>query len=274
MLADPFVAPQQLIIEPKETGWTVGVLDDTNVVLLNGKPIEGAAMLLNSGDRITIGHTDLVVYSNDHPVEPTRKLPLSSWVGPGRVGPLVAICALVGICVLDGFLDYLQFSVDLEWDKYAYGSLFAAAFVVVWAGVWSMAGRVLRHQPYFWTQLSATLLVYVGLTIIYPLVGFAEFATGSVNTGKVATYLVAFLGLFALLKLNLFFATNIRRTYGAAFVVSCMVIGLTFAGMRFAEEDFKPEPIYSKVVRPPFAHISAEHSIDEFFDAAKSSVAW
>lgn len=271
VLADPYVAPQQLVFEPGETEWTLRVLDETNEVLLNDKLVGGAGTALNSGDRITIGRTDLEVFTEDHPLEPTRKLPLSSWVGPGRVGPLLALGALAGISIVDGILDYFQFSVDLEWEKYAYASLFLAVTILAWAGAWSIAGRVLRHQPHFWEQLLATMLVYVGLMLIYPLVGYAEFITGNVTTGQVANYLVALGGLIALLKLNLFFATNIRNTSSTAVIVSCLLVGLTFAALRFAEEDFEPDPVYSSIVKPPFAHITADRSIDEFLDAATST---
>jgi pSer/pThr/pTyr-binding forkhead associated (FHA) protein len=273
VLGDPFVAPEQIVIEQIETGWTVRVLDGTNEVLLNGNPISGAGTVLNSGDSITIGRTDIEVYGEDHPVEVTRKLPFSSWASPGRVMPLVAFGALACVSIADGLADYLQLSTDLEWDTYAYESLFAAVTILVWSGVWSIAGRVLRHQPYFWMQLLATMLVYVALIIIYRLVGFAEFVTGSVSIGRTANYLVAFGGLVVLLKFNLFFATNIRKTLHVAVVISCLVIGLIFARLQFAEDNFEPEPIYSGVVRPPFMHVATDRSIDEFISTAATASA-
>ena len=271
VLGDPFVAPEQIIIKSVGTGWTVRVLEETNPVLLNGSPVSGADKELNSGDRITVGRTDLEVYGVDHPVDAARKLPLSSWASPGRVTPLAALGALACISIADGFADYLQFSIDLEWGSYAYSSLFAAAVILVWSGVWSIAGRLLRHQPHFWVQLVATTLVYAGLIVVSPLLGLAEFITSSVSIGQAANYVVAFGGLVVLLELNLFFATNVRKTLHVAVVVSSLVVGLSFAVAQYVDDDFEPEPIYSDVVRPPFMHVTGDSSIDEFLGSAATA---
>ena len=268
VLADPFVAPEQIVIERAPSGWMLRVLDDTNDVLRNGASVGPAGVMLESGDRITLGRTDLEVYDESHRLEPTRKLPLSFWVSPGRVSARLALGALAGISIVDASLDFLQLSSDLEWHKYAYASLSAALIILVWAALWSVAGRVLRHQPQFWVQLLATLFVYLGLILLDPLFGLLRFVTGNVTIDLAANSLLVFIGLVVLLRLNLFFATNVRHTLRAAFVTSAMVVGLTLLASQIAKDDFEAEPVYSNIVRPPFMHLVADRSIDDFLAAA------
>lgn len=268
VLSDPFVAPGQLRLVCSEDGWTVEVLDRTNAVVLNGTPVSGATARIASGDRLTVGRTDLMVFAGDHPVDPTRKLLLTSWLESSRVGPLVAFGVLGLVCFLDVVTEFLQSAVDLEWKQYAYGGLFSAAVSILWAGAWAIAGRVLRHQPHFFAQLLVTSLVSVGLTVTYPWADYLEFFSSSVTVGRAASYVTALLALGVLLNLNLLFATNLRHTSRVAFAISCAIVGLVFAGERYSKEDFEVEPSYSDVVKPPFAQLAATQSIDALLQRA------
>ncbi len=264
VINDPFVAARQLLLACGDNGWTVQILDRTNAVTLNGETIVGETAAIASGDRLTIGRTDVLLFDEYHPVDPTRKLLLSSWLAPNRVGPLIAFGVLGLVCALDVAAEFLQSAVDLEWKQYAYAGLFSAAVSLLWAGAWAITGRVLRHQPNFFAQLLVTALVSAGLTVIYPWADYIEFATSSVTVGRATNYLIALGSVGLLLKLNLLFATNLRRTTQVAFAVSSVIVGLVYAGERYAETEFEAEPVYSAVVKPPFAHITANRSIDAF----------
>lgn len=271
VLADPFVAPHQLRFDCIEEAWAVAILDQTNPVFINGEAVVGEVTTVRAGDRITVGRTDVLLFSEDHPVESTRKLLLSSWITSGRVGPFLAFGVLIALSTFEGVTDFFQSSVDLEWEDYAYGGLFYIAAIVLWAGIWSVVGRLLHHQPQFLVQLLATSLVSGVTTLLYPLSGYLEFFTGSVTAGEAANYLIAIAILTGLLKLNLFFATNIHNTWRAALVVSCVLFGLVFASSRYEEEDFEAEPVYSSVVKPPFAHVRGDRSIEDLLNTVSST---
>ena len=270
VLADPFVAPRQLRFDVTEQGWNIAILDQTNPVFVNGEAILTTGTAVHPGDRITVGRTHVRLFSEDHPVEPTRKLLLSSWITPGRVGPVLAFATLLALATFDGVTDFFQSSVDLDWEDYGYGALFYVAAIVLWAGIWSIVGRVLRHQPQFLVQLLATSLITGLATLSYPLAGYLEFFTSSVTVGEAANYLIAVAILTGLLKLNLFFATNIRDTWRAALVASCVLFALVFASNQYEEEDFEAEPVYSRVVKPPFAHVRSDQSIENLLDAVSN----
>jgi hypothetical protein len=267
-LADPFVAPHQLILECVDDIWRVTVLEKINAVLLNGVPIRDDWAPVKTGDKLTVGRTDLALYAEDHVLEPTRKLLLSSWITPGRIGALLAFGVLGAVCAMDVIVEFLQSSVDLKWKDYAYGSVFAATLIVIWAGVWAIAGRVLRHQPHFFVHLLATALVSGVSTFLVPLAGYLDFLTSNPALTEISYYLLGF-GIFAvLLKLNLFFATNIRRTSVTAVVISAMLAGLIFVANRYGKDDFESEPEYAQTVKPPFAHLTRDRSPEEFLEAA------
>jgi hypothetical protein len=270
ILADPYVAPQQLLFERGEDGWRVRVLDRTNEVCLNGRALAENVEPLRSGDRLTVGRSELVVYADDHPVEATRRLLLAPGNGRWRAGPAVAFAALALVCTFDVVTEFYATSSDLEWRRYAYAGLFYAALLTIWAGLWAVAGRLLRHQPHFSAQLLATVAVSFGLSLVYPAADYLDFLTGSALVGQCAYYVIGLGDLTLLLRANLLLATNLRHAGLAALCVAGMAVGLVFAAQRFAQEDFDPEPTYSSVVKPPFAHVTRDLSVDEFLARVRS----
>lgn len=268
VLADPYVAPRQLLLECASTGWLVTVLDRTNEVLLNGQPLLADSAAIASGDRLTVGRTELLLFSDDHPMEPTRTLLLASGARRRRVGPALAFGVLALVCIFDVVTEYYSGAITLEWHRYGYAGLFYAALLTVWAGSWAVAGRLLRHQPHFSAQLVATALISLALSFVHPLADYLEFLTSSATVSRIAYYVIGIGALTALLRANLLLATNVRHTTAAALVVAGMVVGLIYAAQRFAAEEFSTEPEYSAVVKPPFAHVSRDLSIEEFLAQA------
>ena len=169
VLTDLHVAPRQIEFLRLGDGWYMTALDHTNPVLLNGVEIGRDSERIESGDKITIGRTHLTLYSADHPVEKTRELVWSSWLHRHSRGFVLPFLALLVFCLVDSSMEFYQNSVDLEWKEYGYAALVGAIFVVVWAGLWSLAGRLLRHQQAFGLQLMATSLVCLGLAILTPV---------------------------------------------------------------------------------------------------------
>lgn len=268
VLTDPYVAPRQLLLERSETGWRVSVLERSNEVLLNGQPLLADSATVDSGDRLTVGRTELLLFADDHPVEPTRTLLLASAANRRRLGPALAFAVLALVVTFDVVTEYYSSAIDLEWRRYGYAGLFYAALLTVWAGLWAIAGRLLRHQPHFSAQLVATALVSLALTCVYPLADYLEFLTSNVNVSTFAYYVIGLAALTALLRANLLLATNLRHTTAAALVVAAMVVGLVHAAQRFAEEEFASEPEYSDVVMPPFTHLTRDLSIEAFLARA------
>ncbi len=268
VLDDPFVAAEQLRFVRDDHSWYVEVLERTNPVLLNGSPLRDPRARLNSGDQITVGRTDLSVYDEAHPVDPPRRLAFSSWLSAHRVGPWLALMVLFVVGGLDALAEFLTQSADLDWQKPAYGVLFSAAFIAVWAAVWALLGRALRHQPHYFAHLLVSALVSFGMTLLLPLAALAEFASSSEKLGEIATFGVAVLGLSVLLGLNLFLATNLRRTARTALLFSVCVAGLVYLGSHHEDAPFQAEPVYSALVLPPFMHVTGERPIEDFIGSA------
>ncbi len=264
VLKDPYIGARQLYFYKKEDLWFLQVLDNTNPVLINGQPVSENSVVINSGDQLTVGRSNLSLYSSDQAVEPARKLWLASWLHKNSIGVFTLILILAAVCLFDGFYEYIQYSKTHEWKEYVIDALVGGLAIVIWSACWALVGRLIRHQPHFNQHLLASTAVFAGSIIVYPLVDYLEYWSGSLVLSEIANYLIALIVLIFLLKFNLFFSTNIRKTTSVSVIVSFLMVGFIYGITLFERNDFEHYPVYSQVLKPPFAHFATNVSPENF----------
>lgn len=271
VLTDLHVAPKQVKCYQDSGQWYIAVLDITNPVLLNGKPIHLEPTPINSGDTITIGRTNISLFSENHSVERTKKLALSSWLYRAPKGYTVPFLLLLFVCCFDAFASYLQDSTNLEWKEQASAALLLGFCIILWSGLWSLAGRLFRHQQSFRSQLISTSIVCLMLSVITPITPYLEYFTNSLSVREIADYSIAFFSLTILFRLNLFFSTNIKNTLAVSVIFSGAIIALTYCTSNFLNEDkFSYTPEFSTVLKPPLANIRDSVSVNTYFHDLES----
>ena len=268
VLTDPYVAPDQICITRVDEKWMIQVLDQTNPVYINGVPVDEDIIEVISGDRLTLGRTTLSIFSENHKMEPTRKLLLASWLHRDTIGLLYPILAVLFVACMEGFLDYVQFSSSKDdWKEYLGLGIIATFVLFAWASLWAIAGRIFRHQHHFPAQLLATALIYGVLVLALILVGYVEYATSSLFVAQFLGYSISFLAFAWLLRINLLFATNVKRAVAVSVAVSGICIFFVIAMTNIYKADFNANPYHSESLKPPFAHITGDESIDDYFAA-------
>lgn len=256
VLTDPYVAPQQLRIYrygvgSDELSWHINILDATNPVLVNGEPVESATQSVKPGDSITVGRTTMRLYSDEHEVEPTRKLLVSSWLHTAAKNAWIPVCLFALVCLTDSLFNYAFSNTDGEWKEHGISTIAGMGLLLGWAGFWSVVGRVLRHQPHFSYQLLVTTLIAAIGLLLTPIELFAEFLTDSTRTRTLIAYVFGAVLLAYLLNYNLFFATNIKHTAVLAICFSAGLFLLEYLFTMPEENVFNSVPQYSNILLPP-----------------------
>lgn len=267
VVTDLYVDPEQLVFYRSPAGWKVKVMDETNPALLNGGVIDKEGSLIRSGDRLTVGRTQLRVYASDHAVESTHKLIVSSWLGHGRSHPLFAFLMLLFAVSAVSFISYQEQSTELVWNVLLLAALYTGLAIVIWAGIWALVGRLLRHQPNFTAQLGLTALITGISTLATPLAGYVEYAANSLLLGEIAMWSILLVTWSALLRANLMFATNLKHYSLIAVFATSAILAISFSTLMFSKEEFNYTPDYSTVLKPPFAHLSANQDAKHFRDS-------
>lgn len=272
ILGDPHVSPAHLIVRSRssssgeEQGWIVEDIGRENGMYSRklAKVVDQAR--LDPGDEIVIGHTRLRFLSPDHPVAATKLLvpthpffqriekPVNAW-------SILLVCAMIFTAHV-----YMTSIEDVSILKLASGSLGFLLTAFAWAGAWAFIGRMIKHKTQFAAQLSLVLLFLVaGLMSV----NVSEYAGYSFNSVIVEIIVVAILlsGLgTAFLVGNMTLATNVSLRKRIA-VCSSIFLGiiaiLTLLYYSFKDE-FNPNPIYFSTLKPPFAKVLPNRSVDQF----------
>lgn len=265
VLIDPYIAANQICFSQREGQWFIDILDDKNPVLINGQVIVDNTQV-QSGDKLRVGRTSLVLYFDDHEVESTRKLLLSGWLHHDNVGLLLPSLILLGVCLLGGLIDTLQVSTVYEWKEYTFFTLVSALMIVAWAAVWSITGRLLRHEHHFSSQLLITSVAAGLYTLLEPLANYAEYFSSSETVGELVAYFLGLVVFSGLLKFNVMFATNIIKSTFTGLIASFGIVIFFYVMASFEQAEQANEPQFSSVLKAPFAHITSDDSIDEYFE--------
>lgn len=262
---DSFVAAHQFRIRVEDSGVKVEIIDPVNPIFINGRLIETPSRMAKIGDIVSVGRTQIALLTEHSEVAPTRQQFVSSWSRAGKISPVLALIALLVYSGTESFATFFQTSTDLEWREPAYMTLFSAATLFVWAGVWALAGRLLKHQSLFFVQLFLTAVISGAFIFVSPIAEYIDFNANDTTAGEIANYVIGFLFLVVLLKINLSVATNLQNSTQAAVLSGLFLFGLTFAGVRYYEGEFSQEQVYPSTIKPPFAVTRSPISIDDYF---------
>lgn len=264
ILSDPYIAPQQAQFYYTDVGWRLRINDNANRILHNGKVVEQDDLAIQPGDSLTLGRTELRIYSEDFAVEETRQLLVSRWLHSSSVGvlaPLMALAAmlLIGLCSF-----YLEDSSEFEWKYYSYFAMAVAGFALLWAGGWALASRLLRHQHHFGQHLlvTASALGIVEVSNILP--SYLGFMLSSPATEYYLLLLIGFVLFAFMLRYHLFFASHIQRPLRAGLITSAVLMLSVMGLYNMTNEMGVSDKKYSDRLQPGFMYPVGSTDVDGF----------
>ena len=264
ILSDPYIAPQQAQFYFNESGWRLRILDQTNPVLHNGKVVEQDELAVQPGDSLTLGRTELRIYSEDFPVEETRQLLVSRWLHSSSVGVLAPLLALAAMLFTGLFSFYLEDSSEFEWKYYSYFAMAVAGFALLWTGGWALASRLLRHQHHFGQHLLVTACTLGIIEISNILPSYFGFMLSSPAIEYYLLLLISFVLFAFMLRYHLFFATNIKRPLRAGFIASAVLLFSVSGLYSLMNETGVSDKHYSDSLQPGFMYPVGNTDVDGF----------
>ena len=268
VLQDPYVAANQFRLRKNHSGWFVDILDDTNPVFINGKPVKQSQTEIHSGDWLSIGRTVLRVIKEDQEVEPVRKMIFSNWYHIGRWEMFISISLLVLTTFFFMMLmEYLQQYSEIKWQNLIASPLILLAFLTLWAMVWAIVGRILRHQNQFFIQFLITTVIFLAGSLVEIFFSPVAYLFNSQTLGFVIEWGMSFLVLTILLYFNYSIATNLNHPLRTSAVVSTLILIVIFGLYELEKDSFQGYPDYMQDLYPPAFNLKKEKSINDYINS-------
>ena len=267
VINDLYVCPVHALIERDEHGRLLARdLDSVNGMRDGADGVRVKELEIHSGTPFRIGHTTLRYCSVDHPLAPTLVDREPKLYAPAS--PYVAIVpALVVflLLTLDSFLSSIE---HLTVAKIVSEPLTTLSMLLVWSGLWSLAGRIVVSHFHFSRHVAVACGAVLAFLLLNTSAEWTEFMLPAFPALWVAGFFGSGLILAALVYGHLGFASMMRRRsrLWASLLVSCAAIGLSMV-IDFANRSrFTNVMEYSGLVKPLDAAWLPANSIEEFID--------
>ncbi|MEE9492940.1 MAG: FHA domain-containing protein [Gammaproteobacteria bacterium] len=264
ILDDLYIDETQLVFQYVDEHWELQLTNPTNPVMVNDKTVNTHTLQINSGDRLTLGRTQIEAITGNQSIEKTHKLFQSSWLGQFISRPGIALFLIFLASAFAALEAYQILVTKIEWNTLFSTALIFAAVLFFWAATWALTGRLLRHQPNFFAQLGFTALAILAMQFVSPLQEWIEYALNSTLVGEVLLWSIILGFLALLLYFNLLYATNIKHVSLTAFITSAAIVLFSYAIAQFNQDTFDSDPNIANLLSPPFTRLSEDKTVQEY----------
>ena len=269
IIADSYVGSSQLILTPSEDNkycWKLTIVDHTNPVLLNRKKPEGSECGLQSGDSLTIGRTTITFYNEDHVISDTKAFSFANWLHNHQLNPLFACLMLLALFAITLIMSILDTSVDLEWGKYSAIAMIPVALSFIWASGWSLIGRFLKTDYYYFSHVFLTAFCFSLLMLSGEVYSYFDYIFSSVLVGELVDLSISILIFGLLISFNLALVSNGSRPLRSGMLSSACIVGLITAVIYLYADDYENEPSHTATIKPSYVPTPAPQNVDRFIE--------
>ena len=252
IIADPYVSAHHLRLQLHQQGWLVEDLASENGVRYQ-RQTRDETEHVQSGDQLRIGHTELHIYHDEHPVGQALKID-SGEVRLAFLGRhFIWSFLLVVSCVILLLSAYQHSFSEYKLLPILQPVLWSVLGVAIIAAIWALVGRLIKHRTYFPAHLSIWFLFGLGLQ-------FAEYCAGVIgynaSSGMLQIILSKSLNFFLLLVAigaSITLATTLLSNKRLWISVGAAGLLLSFqlAGEVQWDRDFSSSPKYYAQLQSP-----------------------
>ena len=268
IIADPYVCPHHVRIRLDDSGQLLAEdLGSVNGLYENGNRERVQTASLAPGARMRLGHTRLRFRSVDYEVAPT--LPdhhARQFLGlyENRLIQVLIFVITMATLWASSFFETVE---KREASEPAFELVLPVIFILVWAGAWAFAGRVITHRVKFVVHCA---VISVALLTLFAFDTTLEYLAFALSMDHIRT-VVSVLGGLAILGLALYshlrFATLASRLRlgVVASAISVSVIGLVVLKFHVESAEFSVIPHNRATLKAPVFRVVEGESADDFF---------
>ncbi len=268
ILDDPFICAHHIKILKnfKKEQLRIEGFQTINGFKVNNKQYSSDIVEVGYGDKIYMGKTIIRIYNSNYPVKATKKLTKTSpFFSKLENQTNCWLLFLISLLIV-GFCSYID-----SWEKDIFYDIAIAILVIViitiiWAGIWTIVGRINKHKSYFSLHIGIFSSFFILNIIIMTVVGYISFFLHQNIFSEIMRYIMSSVILGGLVYSSLTFTTNMNKksNFKTAFVFSVGVIISLIAIMMIKKDDFSTIPKYSGILKPYLHEFVIAQNIDEF----------
>ena len=273
ILADPHICPSHLSIEQVDGQWKIidnQTVNGSFIENINEKKHAANNHIINDGDVITLGKSQLRILFTDHPVEATVAFsPFESFINLMR-HPAALVMSVALFTLIAGAVFYLNSPKEVNFSQ-----LFVPTIgMTLGFALWPAGVALVSHL----SKQDARIMAQLGISFaFFNLMWFSDFlenvATFNSASGSILPLFVTFTSIalaFSLFWLNGYigFHMSAKRRITVAASITLLLFGGSYLVQYSNKPEFNPRPQYDATIMVPSFLITSSTSVDKFIEGS------
>lgn len=269
ILTDPHICPQHLSLSYSQGIWRINDNDSVNgTVLENNKSKDQNAhqQVINDGDVIVLGKSQLRILFKDHSVEKTLAFsPFESLIDLVR-HPIAVFISIALFMLIAGNISYLNQQVETNVSQLFVSAFSMSLLFALWPAGVALVSHLTKHDPRVLAQFGISFVFFIIMWLSDILEKIIAFNSASNSIlGLLVTLLPIGLA-FSLFWLNSYigFHMSAKRRIVVALCITTLLFGGSYLLQYSKKREFNPHPNYNATIMAPSFLITPSNSVDDF----------
>jgi len=271
ILSDPHICPNHMHIDFVQGTWVVSDQNSINGCFLENpksKKHNADQHIINDGDVITVGKSQLRILFIDHPVIPTVHFSaFESFINLMRQ-PIALFISMTLFISIAGGLGYLSSPIESNYSQFFVNAVGMAIVFALWPAGVALVSHLTKHDARTMAQLGISFVFFNLMWFSDFLDNVVAFNTASNSLITLAAAVLPIILAFCLFWLNCYigFHMTARRRVIVSMSITALLFGGTYLVQYSHKPEFNPRPQYNATIMAPTFLLAPSSSINEFID--------
>jgi len=268
IISDPHVCAEHLTFNYNGEHWVVS--DESTI---NGSFLENSQHVLNehivqSGDVITFGKSQIRVFFPDHPVEESITFsPFENLINIAR-HPATITFGIALFAYITGFIFYLNNGKEVTFTQLLVPAISMTIMFALWPLGISIVSHLTKHDARITSQLGISFIFFNLMWVSDIIERFVQFNVSSQwsITGLVAIIPIGLAFCLFWFNCSIGFHTSKHRRIALSVALTVLLFGGNALINLSKKPDFSVRPKYNATLMIPSFNVTTSSSVDEFIE--------
>jgi hypothetical protein len=265
ILPDPHICPAHIHVDFDGEHWVIHDLETVNGTYISDSKRSANQHVIESGDIISLGNTQLRFMFVDHPVAPSiRFSPFEQLVDVLR-HPLAIAFNITIFAIVAGYMFYLNQAAETKMTQYIVRAIGSTLAFAAWPMLVALISHLTKNEARVFAQLGVSFALFNLMWMVDAFDSVLLFNSSNEWVSWIGNLLQIALA-FSLFWLNCYigFSFSTKKRLVVASCLTSLVFGGQYLVSLANKPEFNPRPQYNPIVLSPTFRFVTPTTIEQF----------
>lgn len=268
ILTDPHICPKHLSLKYSQGQWFITDNNSVNGTSIKDVKVGPSQQIINDGDVIILGKSQLRILFRDHQVPETIAFsPFESLIDLIR-NPIAVFISIALFMLIAANISYLNQQTATNVSQLFVSAFSMSLLFALWPGGVALVSHLTKHDPRILAQIGISFTFFILMWLSDLLEKVVVFnSTNNSILAMVVTLLPIGLA-FSLFWLNSYIGFHMKPKSRVivAFAITTILFGGSYLLQYSKKPEFNPHPSYNSTIMPPPFLLAPSSNVEEFVE--------